>query len=203
MPCIASTRFTAFCTTGSNSSKATHNRPDFCPTQIPRQLQDLVLRGLVQHERAAHEHAVLALRACSNDGAKEVGRGGGRPRRVEEKEAIAMDELAMRQAEGIAELPDLDRLEDAAVSELGVRRRGRRDLLERVLAFEEELALLVVGLDAADVFALGGLEDGDEVVELLLELGADGGFECGGGEWREERGQEGGGGGGHELVAMM
>ena len=114
-----------------------------------------------------------------------------------------MDELTMRQAEGIAELPDLDRLEDAAVSELGVRRRGRRDLLERVLAFEEELALLVVGLDAADVFALGGLEDGDEVVELLLELGADGGFERGGGEWREERGQEGGGGGGHELVAMM
>ena len=80
-----------------------------------------------------------------------------------------------------------------------MRRRGRRDLLERVLAFEEELALLVVGLDAADVFALGGLEDGDEVVELLLELGADGGFECGGGEWREERGQEGGGGGGPEL----
>lgn len=74
-------------------------------------------------------------------------------------------------------------------------------LLKRMLSFEQKLALLIVGFDAANVLALRGFEDGHEVVELFLELGADGGFECSGVEWREEGSQEGRRRRGHEFVA--
>ena len=162
-----------------------------------------MLRGLVKHERSSHEHAVLALWTCVDDGAEQIGRGGGRARRVEEKASVTMNELAVGETEWVAELPDFDCLEDAAVFELWMTCGEQWYLLERVLTLEQQLALLVVGFDAADVLALGGLEDGHQVVELLLELGADGGFEGGGRERREERGQEGGGRGGHEFVAIV
>lgn len=98
-----------------------------------------------------------------------------------------MNELTVGETERIPELSDLDSLEDAAVFELDVMEKGKHDLLERVLSFEQQLALFIVGFDAADVLALRGFEDGHEVVELLLELGAHGGFEGTGVEWREER----------------
>ena len=98
--------------------------------------------------------------------------------------------LFVREAEGVPQLSDLDGLEDPAVLQLALTRQAKPYLLQRVLALEQQLALLVVGLHAADVLALRRLQDGDEVVQLLVELGAHGGLQRAAGLRREEGGDE-------------
>lgn len=79
-----------------------------------------------------------------------------------------MDKLLVAVAEGIALLPNLDRLENAAVAKL----------FQGMNAVEKARSLLVVGLNAADVFSLRGFQNGEQVVQLLLELAADGRSHC-------------------------
>ena len=93
---MARVRFTAFCTTGSNSSSAVHNPAQFGPTQSPRQLQNLVLRRFVQHQRPSHEHPILTLRTRVDNRLQQRRGVGGGSRRVVEEAAIAMDELCWR-----------------------------------------------------------------------------------------------------------
>ena len=93
---MARVRFTAFCTTGSNSSSAVHNPAQFGPTQIPRQLQNLVLRRFVPHQRPSPDHPSLTLRTRVDNRLQQRRGVGGGSRRVVEEAAIAMDELCWR-----------------------------------------------------------------------------------------------------------
>lgn len=54
-----------------------------------------MLGGLVENERPADEHTILALRASVDDGTKEIRSSCWRARRVEKKASVAVNELAV------------------------------------------------------------------------------------------------------------
>ena len=72
-----------------------------------------------------------------------------------------------------------------------------------MLVLKQQLALLVVGLNAANVLPLRALENGDEVAELLLELGTHRLFHLLRRHGRGERGNEGRRRGRHQVVQIV
>ena len=65
--------------------------------------------------------------------------------------------------------------------------------------FKGKLFLLVVGLDTSNILSFRSFQNGHEVIQLLLELGADGCLSLIG-DSREESGDEGGRGRGNESI---
>lgn len=128
-----------------------------------------MLRSSIQHQRSPDVDAIFALGTRADDvldRLSNIGRDGDSFGHRET--AIAMDELLVAVAEGIALLSDLHSLENAAVAKL----------FQGVNAVEESRPLLIVGLHATDVFPLGSLQDREQILQLLLELAADGRAHC-------------------------
>lgn len=153
-----------------------------------------MLWSSVQHQRSPDVDTVFTLGTRTNDvldRLPNIGRDGDSLGHREA--AIAMDELLMAVAEGIALLANLHGLENAAVAKL----------LQGVNAVEEARPLLIVGLHTADVFPLGSLQNRKQVLQLLLELAADSSAHCRRGQRREERRDERRGGGGNQLISTQ